>query len=136
MTTIFEIAKVILPVFISGIFTFIITRYTYNKNTPLDKLEVAYNRIYYPIYRILYSENDMQKNMEQVEVYLNKYNKYVDNSTIRLFKAFQKCEKIAQKKSIYLQFKDNIYNRHSYLRRRLGYLESNFAQLYKYFMPS
>ena len=71
MNTIFEIANVILPVIISGIFTFIITRYTYSKNTPLDKLEVAYNRIYYPIYRILSNENDMQKNMEQVEGYLN-----------------------------------------------------------------
>lgn len=136
MNSIFEMAKVVLPVLITNIFTFIITKYTYNRNTPLGKLEIAYDRIYYPIYRILHSENDMQKNMNQIEVYLNKYNKYVDNSTMRLFKSFQKCKKIARKRSIYIQFKDNVYNRHSYLRRRLGYLEPNFAQLYKYLMPS
>lgn len=136
MNSIFEMAKVILPVLITNIFTFIITKYTYNRNTPLDKLEIAYNRIYYPICRIIHNENDMQKNMNQIEVYLYKYNKYVDNSTMRLFKLFQKCKKVARKRSIYIQFKDNVYNRHSYLRRRLGYLEPNFAQLYKCFMPS
>ena len=31
---------------------------------------------------------------------------------------------------------NNIYSKKSYLRRRLGYLEPNFIELYKYAMPS
>ena len=47
-----EFVKIILPVLITGIFTFLITKYTYHKNIPLDKLEISYNRIYYPIFCI------------------------------------------------------------------------------------
>lgn len=36
----------ILPAIIAGFFTFYITKYTYSKNQPLDKLEIAYNNIY------------------------------------------------------------------------------------------
>lgn len=38
-----EIMKIVLPTIVGGIFTFLITKYTYNKNVPLDKLEIAYN---------------------------------------------------------------------------------------------
>jgi len=31
--------------------------YTYNNNRPLDKMEIAYNRIYYPIYKIISDKN-------------------------------------------------------------------------------
>ena len=34
-----EIMKIVLPTIVGGIFTFLITKYTYNKNVPLDKLE-------------------------------------------------------------------------------------------------
>ena len=46
MKILFEVLKVILPAIISGIFTFIVTKYTYNKNKPLDKLEIAYDKVY------------------------------------------------------------------------------------------
>ena len=49
-----EIMKIVLPTIVGGIFTFLITKYTYNKNVPLDKLEIAYNRIYCPLYQLLY----------------------------------------------------------------------------------
>ena len=54
---IMEILKEVVPVIITGIFTFLITKYTYNKNIPLDKLEITYNRIYYPVYQLLYNKN-------------------------------------------------------------------------------
>lgn len=47
---ILELLKVVLPVVITGLFTFFVTKYTYSKNIPLDKLEITYNRVYYPIY--------------------------------------------------------------------------------------
>lgn len=38
-----EIMKIVLPTIVGGIFTFLITKYTYNKNVPLDKLKNLYN---------------------------------------------------------------------------------------------
>jgi len=135
----YEILKTILPAIIAGLFTFFITKYTYHKNRPIDKLEKAYNRIYYPLYRII-SDKNINSNINYVinksRIYFIKYDKYIDISTKRLFNSLCKTNKEAKRKSIYQSFKDNIYNRNSYLRRRLGYLEPSFVQLYKYSTPS
>lgn len=135
MKIMFEILKIILPAIITGLFTFFITKYTYNKNRPLDKFEIAYNRIYYPLYRII-SDKNINNNINIVinksKTCFVKYDKYIDVSTKRLFESLCNCDKETKKKSIYQSFKDNIYNRNTYLRRRLGYLEPNFAQIYKY----
>lgn len=138
METIFEILKVILPAIITSLFTFFITKYTYNNNRPLDKMEIAYNRIYFPIYKIISDKNmsdDIDGVIKRSKSYFTKYDKYIDVSTKRIFGNLCSCNKVAKKKSIYQSFKDNIYNRNSYLRRRLGYLEPNFIQLYKYATP-
>ena len=50
MKSFIEILKTILPAIVTGIFTFIVTKYNYTKNIPLDKMETAYDKIYYPIY--------------------------------------------------------------------------------------
>lgn len=135
----YEMLKAMLPAIIAGLFTFFITKYTYYKNRPLDKLEKAYNRIYYPLYRIISDEN-INSNINYVinksRIYFLKYDKYIDISTKRLFNSLCKTNNEAKRKSIYQSFKDNIYNRNSYLRRRLGYLEPSFVQLYKYSTPS
>ena len=138
MGTIFEILKVVLPAIITSLFTFFITKYTYNNNRPLDKMEIAYNRIYFPIYKIISNKNisdDINEVVKRCELYFSKYDKYIDISTKRIFENLCNCDKEAKKKSIYQNFKDNIYNRNSYLRRKLGYLEPNFLQLYKYATP-
>lgn len=132
MNALFEIFKVILPAIITGLFTFIITKYTYNKNTPLDKLEIAYNRVYYPISRIIScSDSDIYYTIEKIKIYFTKYDKYIDASTKTTFEQLCKCDK-KHKQKFYLKFKDNIKNRNLYLRRRLGYLEPNFILTYKY----
>ncbi|MCM1500754.1 MAG: hypothetical protein NC124_20030, partial [Clostridium sp.] len=116
MNTIFEVSKVILPSIITGLCTFLITRYTYNKNRPLDKLEIAYNRIYYPLYRII-SDKDINQDINVVidkcRLYFTKYNKYVDISTKRLYESVCQCNKEAKRKSIYRKFVNNIYDRNS-----------------------
>ncbi len=133
----FDILKVILPAITTGLFTFIITKYTYDKNRPLDKLEMAYNRVYYPIYKIISDKNlSMEAGIDKINIYLLKYNKYADISTTRIFMSLYECKKETKKKLIYQNFKNNIFSKNSYLRRRLGYLESNFVEQYKYFMPS
>lgn len=134
MDTLFEILKSILPAIITGIITFIITKYTYNNNRPLDKLEIAYNRIYYPLYKLIRNENmkEIDVIIDKAKYYLNKYDKYVDRSTLKTFHSLCKCNTEAKKKEAYQNFKDNIYNRNSYLRRRIGYLEPSLLQIYTY----
>ena len=134
MDTLFEIVKIILPAVVAGIITFFITKYTYNNNRPNDKLEIAYNRIYYPLYRLIKGENtkDIDFIIDMSRYYLNKYDKYVDRSTLRAFNSLCTCNTEAKKKDAYENFKDNIYNRNSYLRRKLGYLEPSFSQIYTY----
>lgn len=57
MKSFIEILKTILPAIVTGIFTFIVTKYNYTKNIPLDKMETAYDKIYYPIYNLLHKKN-------------------------------------------------------------------------------
>lgn len=60
MENIFDVLKIILPAITTGLFTFLITKYTYNKNKPLDKMEKAYDEIYYPLYKIIINDKTMQ----------------------------------------------------------------------------
>lgn len=52
MKNLYEILKIILRSIVTDISTFFVTKYTYNKNIPIDKLKIAYNRIYYPLYKL------------------------------------------------------------------------------------
>lgn len=127
-----EIFKIILPTIIAAISTFLITKYTYNKNRPLDKFEIAYNRVYYPLYRLIRNNNDIDIIINKSKCYLDKYNKYVDSSTLRAYDFLCKCDTNAKKEAALSNFKSNIYDRNSYLRRRLGYLEPSILKLYTY----
>lgn len=138
MENIFNILKIILPAITTGIFTFFITKYTYNKNRPLDKLEIAYNKVYYPLYKLIHY-NDYSKDIDilinKAKHYFKIYDKYIDRSTIKAFNYL--CEgHESERRVAYKNFENNIYNRNSYLRRRLGYLEPNLLQIYKYLSSS
>ena len=86
MKTFLEIIKVISPACITGVVTFMVTKYNYYKNIPLDKLEITYNRVYYPIYHMVkYEKAELTRLIEKCEVTLKKYNKYVDRTTIVAF---------------------------------------------------
>lgn len=139
MENIYNILKIILPAITTGIFTFFITKYTYNKNRPLDKIEIAYNRVYYPLYNLIKYENvnnDIDIVIEKANYYFYKYNKYVDRTTLGIFDELKKCNTKAKQKSVYNIFCNNIYDKSSYLRRRLGYLEPSFLQMYTYLSSS
>lgn len=135
MKTLFEVLEIILPTIITGICTFFITKYTYNKNRPLDKLEISYNRVYYPLFKIINNEK-MNNNIEVIisksKLYFNKYGKYVDGSTLRAFNVLCQSNTETKRKDAFKNFKDNICNKNSFLRRRLGYLEPGFLQIYTY----
>ena len=142
MESLMEILKIILPPLVTGTITFIITKYTYSKNRPLDKLEITYNRVYYPIYRMIHKidiktvkAEDIDLVVKQAKNYIEKYAKYVDLSTIKAFNTLYQSDFVG-KKEAYSNFQDNIKDKSSYLRRRLGYLEPNIFQLYKYLSAS
>lgn len=114
MNIFIDILKTIVPAIISGVFTFIITKYSYNRKVPLDKMEIAYNRVYYPIYRIIYDNKKFNKmkidtTIHTISFYLSKYNKYVDKSTISAFNTLRKYKD----KQSYKNFINNIYDKNS-----------------------
>lgn len=133
METFLEIVKVILPACITGVVTFWVTKYNYYKDIPLDKLEITYNRVYYPIYHMVkYKNLELTQLIENCEVSFKKYNKYVDRSTII---AFEYLKNNVDKQKAYTNFEDNIYSINGKLRRRLGYLEPGIFDMYTYSKP-
>lgn len=133
MSTALEIVKIISPACITGLITFIATKFNYDKNIPIDKLEITFNKVYYPIYRLLkYSSEDKLKIIDICNTYFEKYDKYFDPSTIVAFKYLKNNPNHSK---AYTKFQDNIYGINSKLRRRLGYLESNMFGIYTYSAP-
>lgn len=129
---IFDIAEALFPVIVTGLITFFISRYSFNKNHPLDKLEIAYNRVYYPLFRLT---NDKSKSPKEIlnlcDKYLTKYDKYVNRSTLRAYTVAQQDGRYIT----YKKFKDNIFNQSSFLRHRLGYLEPSDFSMLRYSSP-
>lgn len=128
-----EILKIALPSCITGMITFFITKYNFHQNTPLDKYEFAYNRIYYPIYRLLMNNTPIQELVIKSRQHLVKYNKYADRTTLI---AFLYLEKYPYQKKAQNNFNDNIVHINSKLRHRLGYLEPNILNMYTYSSPT
>ena len=133
MDTFVEILISLLPACITGFITFLITKYTFQNNVPLDKLEIAYNRIYYPIYCMLTEERDFFEIIDKTAIYLRKYGKYADRSTIRSFKEIETNSRDFIDKKAYKRFEDNIYSLNISIRKKLGYSEPNIFFMYKYF---
>lgn len=128
MINIFEILSPLIIAIITGVITFLITKYTYHNNKPLDKLEITYNRLYYPIYRLILNTQSVDEDfIEKCNMYFNKYNKYLDKSTKN---AFNVLKEESKSKEAYRNFTNNIYKKSSYLRYKLGYLDSSFIDMY------
>lgn len=132
MNTFIEILKVILPACITGLVTFMITKYTYYRNVPLDKMEITYNRVYYPLYCLAKRSLPVPLFISKSQIYLLKYNKYVDRST---YVAFNFLKDNPHNRKAYKTFYNNIMDYNSKLRRRLGYLEPNVWSMYTYSNP-
>lgn len=131
MDIIYNILCVILSAAVTSFFSVLATKYTYSKKIPLDKLEITYNRVYYPISKLIKSST-MEEVQEKAKPYFVKYDKYVDRSTMRLYKDLCSRDPIdlRGRKAAYQELVNNISNRCEYLRKRLGYLEPSFFRLY------
>lgn len=94
MNNIWEITlSDIVPVIISSIFTFLLTKYHYSHNRPLDKFEIAYNRFYYPVFRLIQGayhkkETDYTKIYSNMKSYFVKCEKYINVTTVKNFNNF------------------------------------------------
>lgn len=132
MDTFIDILNEFLPVIGTGLITFLITKYSYNKEVPLDKMEIAYNRLYYPMYRLTRENSNISEVVGKSGEYLKKYGKYVDRSTIVAYNFLYENQ---DDKNAYENFKNNIFAICLKLRRRLGYLEPSFFNMYTYSAP-
>lgn len=129
MEILYEIIKILLPC----LGTFLITYYTCRKNVPLQKYEIAYNRIYYPICCLIRNKEKPETIIEKSEFYIKKYDKYVDRSTVIAYKNLKEALKYGSAKKEQTNFENNIYKIDSTLRKSLGYLEINLLSRYEYF---
>lgn len=128
-----EVLKIALPSCITGLLTFLITRYQCQKKVPLEKMEKAYNKVYFPIYQLIKIEQiEREVIITKSEEYLDKYVKYVDRSTLLAFKVFNEATSDSEKKKAYYNYESNIINFNIKLRRQLGYLEPNVLNMYTY----
>lgn len=132
MERVIDIVKVVAPSIITGISTFLITSYKYNKNIPLDKLEKAYNKIYYPINCLTKSDMDISQIVKRCKRRLNKHRKYADRSTLMAFEYIKDKANLNIKDDEYINFINNIFNINIKLRRRLGYLEPTVFDMVRY----
>ncbi len=131
MEIVLEIMKIVLPIIFASFGTFLITKYEYGKKIPLDKLEISYNRIYFPIYQMIMEKRPCSEIYAKCDERFKKYCKYVDRSTLIAYRNIDRPID-DEKNEDYLNFESNIINISCMLRRRLGYLEPDIISVYRY----
>lgn len=131
-TIVIELIKLAFPTVLGFVLSWILN----NRQKPNENLEIAYNRVYYPLYRLI-QNNKPDDNIDYDEIAriiaskIIRYEKYFNPTTIRVYKQFEKAiEDNYNVKNIYILLKDNIYSQNTYLRRVLGYLTPNIFQIY------
>ena len=137
MEVIFEIVKTIVPIILTGIITFWVTRYTQNRSVPLEKMELAYNRVYYPMYKIMrnkkWSELCHEEIKKEMDCRLKKYDKYISQSTRSTYNDYIKAFENGKRNKVYLQnFQNNILSYNNRLRYYLGYPQASVWEMYTY----
>lgn len=123
----------ITPTILTSVTGFLLGKYNYFQNRPLDKMEIAYDRVYYPIERIMREKSiKISTVIDRAKIYFLKYEKYIDKSTVMIYKQLCKCKDEEEQQSIYDSFRNNIHNECIFLRKKLGYLQPGYLQIYLY----
>lgn len=69
------------PTLLTSVTAFFVGRYNNFQDRPLDKMEIAYNRVYYPVYRIMREDSiKISTVIEKAKMYFCKYEKYIDRT--------------------------------------------------------
>ena len=131
MDKVYEIIKILIPIIITGTVTYWVAKL--NKS-PIDKIAISYDRIYYPLMRIIknYKEKDYKLILEETKKRLQKYDKYASRTTITACKLLEENINNKNARNYYYLLTDDIskYNRN--FRRRLGYPEPLLFNIFKY----
>lgn len=134
-TILLELLKIIIPAIVS----YFVARWSFRQSSPKDKLEMAYDEIYFPLYQLMKEQDEDNIKYTCIysaaQVYLKKYYKYANKTTLMAYINFKKAIASGQQKCIsvsYDKLYDNIYNQNTYLRFQLGYLEPSYFALYQY----
>jgi hypothetical protein len=123
----------ITPTILTSVTGFLLGKYNHFQNRPLDKMEIAYDRVYYPIERIMREKSiKISTVIDRAKIYFLKYEKYIDKSTVMIYKQLCKCKDEEEQQSIYDSFRNNIHNECIFLRKKLGYLQPGYLQIYLY----
>lgn len=128
----------LLPVLATGIITFLVTKYTMSWNVPLDNMKISYNRVYYPLIRVMRNTTYKTVNHQELQQLMNylllKYDKYISSSTKRTYDNYLKVFNQNSKTNIkteYMQFYDDVNLFNSKLRGKLGYVRANNFENFK-----
>ena len=70
--------------------------------------------------------------IDRTKIYFLKYEKYIDKSTLMVYKQLCKCKDEEEQQSIYDSLRNNIHNECIFLRKKLGYLQPGYLQIYLY----
>ena len=90
------------PTLLTSVTAFLMGRYNNFQNRPLDKMELAYNRVYYPVYRIMREDSiEISTVIEKTKKYFCKYEKYIDRSTTMIYKQLCECTAMEEQERIY-----------------------------------
>lgn len=134
----FELLLNLLPVSVTGIITFLVTKYTMSWNVPLDNMKISYNRVYYPLIRVMRNTTYKTVNHQELQQLMNhlllKYDKYISSSTKRTYDNYLKVFNQNSKTNIkteYMQFYDDVNLFNSKLRGKLGYVRANNFENFK-----
>lgn len=96
----------ITPTILTSVTGFLLGKYNYFQNRPLDKMEIAYDRVYYPIERIIGEKSiKISTVIDRTKIYFLKYEKYIDKSTLMVYKQLCKCKDEEEQQSIYDSFR-------------------------------
>lgn len=127
----YELFMSIIPEIIAGICGFAIAKYTYSKGTPTNNLNIAFEKIYYPLFCLCKRNMNDSDVIRQAGIRLSQYYKYANNTTIKAYE-LANGEKEEKKKKYYKLLKDDIYDNYYRCRKRLGYLSPRVMSGYKF----
>lgn len=134
MKILLQLTTELAPVIITGLITFLITKYTCDKNVPLDKIEIAYNRIYYPLSKLLRNDNVSQLEIQnKMDYILLKYDKYLSQTTKFTYLDYKNdINNNVNSDKYFATFTQNVFEYDSNYRKLLGYPQAKVIESFRY----
>lgn len=131
-----RIVELTISPLLTGVIGYWFAKYTFaNKKT--DKLEIAYNCVYYKLYKYI-KDNEINDtiNYDDFERYvnsiINKYYRYFSSTTLTYMDLLINSKTKKERKTIYRKIKKDIQKYNHKFRFLLGYPEPLIANFYKY----